>query len=269
MPAHARVARAAPHFGEEPCISGTRGSGTVFFSGCSLGCGYCQNAPISLYGKGRTVTVAQLRRIFVNLIEQGVHNLSLVTATHFLPDILQALPKDRTLPIVYNTGGYETVQTVRALADTVDVWLPDLKYAETEPAERFSHAPDYFPTATAAIQQMAAQTGPPVFNREGILMRGVLIRHLVLPGYVQNSLKVLDWIADTFRPGEVLVSLMGQYVPCGPLADTAPLCRTVTAEEYGAVRSWMMMLGLDHGYWQDLSSADTDQIPAFDGTGVE
>ena len=265
-----RVARAAPHFGEEPCISGTRGSGTVFFSGCCLGCDYCQNAPISLERNGVDLDgVSALRRVFEALVAQGVHNLSLVTATHFLPAILPALEPGLGVPVVYNTGGYETTQTVESLAGTVDVWLPDLKYAEENLAAARSRAGDYFPVATAAIRQMVEQTGPPVFDREGMLVRGVLIRHLVLPGQVQNSLKVLDWIAETFEPGRVLVSLMGQYTPAGPVAAQSPMDRPVTREEYRAVLDWMAMLGLDQGYWQELSSATTEQIPAFDGTGVK
>ena len=264
-----RVARAAPHFGEEPCISGTRGSGTVFFSGCSLGCDYCQNAPISLDRQGVDLSgTAALRRVFEALVAQGVHNLSLVTATHFLPAILPALSPGFGVPVVYNTGGYETLETVQALDGVVDVWLPDLKYAEEDLAAARSRARDYFPVAAAAIRQMAQQTGPPVFDSEGLLIRGVLIRHLVLPGQVQNSLKVLDWIAETFRPGQVLVSLMGQYTPAGPAARQSPMDRPVTREEYGAVLDWMGMLGLDQGYWQDLEAATPEQIPAFDGTGV-
>ena len=267
MTARPRVARAAPHFGEEPCISGTRGSGTVFFSGCGLGCGYCQNHQISLDGGGREVEPEALRGIFQRLAAQGVHNLSLVTATQFLPSILPALRPGLGLPVVYNTGGYERVETVQALERDVDVWLPDLKYADGALAKQCSRAEDYFPVATAAIRQMVRQTGRPVFNAEGLLVRGVLVRHLVLPGQLENTLKCLDWLAETFPNGEVLVSLMGQYTPLGPLAKQPPFDRTVTEEEYAGALSWMELLELE-GYSQDLTAATTELLPAFDETGV-
>ena len=263
------VARAAPHYGEEPCISGIRGSGTVFFSGCGLGCGFCQNASISLEGKGEPVSDASaLREIFERLVGLGVHNLSLVTATQFLPHILPALEPRFPVPVVYNTGGYERTETLRALEKAVDVWLPDLKYASPRTAALCSGAPDYFPVALDAITLMAEMAGPPVLDAEGLLTRGVMVRHLVLPGHLEESLQVLDALADRFPNGEVLVSLMGQYTPCGPLAAAPPFDRGVTAEEYDGALSWMELLGLE-GYCQELTAAGTGEIPAFDGTGVK
>ena len=207
-----KVARAALHFWEEPCISGTRGSGTVFFSGCTLRCCYCQNGRISAGGAGKDITPRRLREIFDELIAQGAHNIELVTATHFLPWILPALEPRLPVPVVYNCGGYERVETLRALEGRVDIYLPDLKYADGALAGALSGAPDYFPVACDAIREMFRQVGPWEI-REGLLVRGVLIRHLVLPGQLENTRRVIDWVAETFRPGEVLFSLMSQYTP--------------------------------------------------------
>ena len=191
------AARAALHFWEEPPISGTRGSGAVFFSGCSLGCRFCQNTEISHGRAGAEITTARLREIFETLIAQGAHNINLVTATHFLPSILPALTPKLPVPVVYNCGGYESVETLRALEGSVDIYLPDLKYAEADLAAQLSGAPDYFPVACRSIDEMVRQTGPCVFGPDGMLQRGVVIRHLILPGQVQNSLKTM-W-PDTFR----------------------------------------------------------------------
>ena len=199
-----RLARAALHHWEEPVISGTRGSGAVFFSGCTLRCVYCQNRDISAGGFGKEISTARLREIFEELIAQGAHNINLVTPTHFLPWILPALTPKLPVPVVMNCGGYERVETVRALKDTVDVWLPDLKYADGALAKHLSAAEDYFPVATAAIEEMVAQAGPPVIEN-GLLRRGVIIRHLVLPGYVDNTLDCLDTLTAAFGEDEVLL----------------------------------------------------------------
>lgn len=262
------AARAALHFWEEPPISGVRGSGAVFFSGCSLGCRFCQNTEIS-HGKfGAEISTARLREIFENLIDQGAHNINLVTATHFLPSILPALTPKLPVPVVYNCGGYESVETLKALEGKVDIYLPDLKYAEEGLAARLSGAPDYFPVACRAIDEMVRQVGPCRFDADGMLKQGVMIRHLILPGQVQNSLKVLDYVADHFPKGTVLLSLMAQYVPSGPVRNTPPFDRTITEEEYQAVVDWLYMLGLEDGFLQEPAAATEDYLPDFSLEGI-
>ena len=258
-PATALVAKTMLHQWEEPVLAPNGKSGAVFFGGCTLGCKYCQNAAISGGAVGAKKTSAQLRQIFEDLIAQGAENIDLVTPTHFLPDILPALEPKLPVPVVYNCGGYERVESIRALAGKVDIYLPDLKYADPRLGKVLSAAPDYFERATAAIREMVAQVGPPRFEGEKIV-GGVIIRHLILPGFVENSLKVLDWIGETFRPGEVLVSLMRQYTPMPGLP--APLDRTVTDEEYDAVLSWMYLNDLE-GFTQDENSATSAFIPDF------
>lgn len=262
------AARAALHFWEEPPISGQRGSGAVFFSGCSLGCDFCQNTTISHGRFGREITTERLREIFENLISQGAHNINLVTATHFLPKILPALTPKLPVPVVYNCGGYEAVETLKLLEGKVDIYLPDMKYAECDLAARLSHAPDYFPVSKRAILEMYRQVGPCQFDADGMLTRGMVIRHLVLPGHVQNSLKVLDFIADTFPKGSVLLSLMAQYVPSGKVKDIAPFDRTVSQEEYEAVVDYMYTLGLEDGFLQEPSSATDEYLPDFSLEGL-
>ena len=262
------AARAALHFWEEPPISGTRGSGAVFFSGCSLGCDYCQNTEISHGRFGAQITTERLRAIFGELIAQGAHNINLVTATHFLPSILPALEQKLPVPVVYNCGGYESVETLRELEGKVDVYLPDLKYAEADLAARLSHAPDYFPVACRAIDEMVSQTGPCRYGPDGMLERGVIIRHLILPGQVQNSLKVLDYVAEHYPRGTVLLSLMAQYVPSGRVKDVPPFDRPVTEEEYEAVVDWLYMLGLEDGFLQEPSAATADYLPEFSLEGI-
>ena len=259
MPAGLRVARAALHQWEEPPISGTRGAGAVFFSGCTLRCCYCQNGSISAGGRGKDITPRRLREIFDELIAQGAHNIELVTATHFLPWILPALEPRLPVPVVYNCGGYERVETLRALEGCVDIYLPDFKYADARLAGQLSGAADYFPVAADAIREMVRQVGAVRWEGEKVT-RGVIIRHLILPGNVENSLRVLDWIGENFAPGEVLVSLMRQYTPMGGLP--APFDRRVTDEEYDAVLSWMYLNELE-GFTQEAEAADTGFIPDF------
>lgn len=264
-----RVARAAPHYGEEPCISGERGSGAVFFAGCPLGCVYCQNYALSRGRIGETVSAERLAAIFSELEAKGVHNLNLVTGTQFAPQILEALsiaaPK---IPVVWNTSGYETVETVDALAPQVSVFLPDFKYTDPRLAARYSRAPDYPEAARAAIRRMVEHTGAFELDGDGLLRRGVLIRHLVLPGQTENTRAALHWIADTFAPGTVLVSLMAQYTPCGHLDKYPELRRTLTPEEWDAALAVLNETGLSDGYVQELSASGEEEIPAFDGTGV-
>ena len=266
MPALPVVARAALHFWEEPCISGTRGSGTVFFSGCNLGCVFCQNGSIS-YGRfGRPVTIPRLREIFQELIAQGAHNINLVTPTHFAPAIREALEAPLAVPVVWNSGGYELPEALRTLEGKVQIYLPDLKYADSALAAQYSGAPDYFEAATAAIREMFRQVGRCVWDADGVLQRGVIIRHLLLPGALENTKAVLDWIAGTFPAGSVLVSLMSQYTP--QAGAEGLLRRKVTGAESRAARAYMENLGLTAGYYQDSSSAREGYTPPFDLTGV-
>lgn len=258
-PGTALVAKAMLHKWEEPALAGPGGSGAVFFGGCTLGCSYCQNAAISGHAAGQAMDSAQLRRVFEGLIAQGAENIDLVTPTQFLPTILPALEPKLPVPVVYNCGGYESVRTLKALEGRVDIYLPDLKYADPKLASSLSGAADYFPVAAAAIREMVRQTGPVQWQGEKIL-RGTVIRHLILPGQVENSLKILDWIGETFRPGEVLVSLMRQYTPMGN--QQPPMDRRITDEEYDAVLSWMFLNNLE-GFTQEAQSADSGFIPDF------
>ena len=258
-PDTALVAKTMLHAWEEPALTGGGMSGAIFFGGCTLGCKYCQNARISGGPVGTAVDAAGLRAMMEDLIAQGAKNIDLVTPTQYLPTILPALEAPLPVPVVYNCGGYERVETVRALAGKVDIWLPDLKYADDRLGKALSGAGDYFGTATAAIREMVSQTGPVQWDGDRVV-RGVIIRHLILPGCVDNSLKVLDWIGDTFASGQVLVSLMRQYTPMGGLP--APLDRRVTDEEYDAVLSWMFLNDLE-GFTQEADSAEEGFIPDF------
>ena len=255
----ALVAKAMLHKWEEPALAGSGGSGAVFFGGCTLGCKYCQNRAISGGPVGMAMNANELRRLFEDLIAQGAENIDLVTPTHFLPDILPALRPKLPVPVVYNCGGYERRETIAQLEGLVDIYLPDLKYAEPELGRSLSGAADYFPVAAQAIREMAGQVGPVQWQGEKVV-KGVIIRHLILPGHVNNSLKVLDWIGENFTPGQVLVSLMRQYTPVGNLP--APLDRRITDEEYDAVLSWMYLNDLD-GFTQEADSADAGFIPDF------
>ena len=258
-PGTALVAKAMVHKWEEPVLAGQGGSGTVFFGGCTLGCQYCQNRAISGGPVGKAVTSEELRQIFEDLIAQGAENIDLVTPTHFLPTILPALESKLPVPVIYNCGGYERVETLRALAGKVDIYLPDLKYANNTLGQALSGAGDYFAVASAAIREMVRQTGSIQWAGEKIT-RGTVIRHLILPGQVENSLACLDWIGENFAPGEVLVSLMRQYTPMGGLP--APYDRPITGEEFDAVLSWMYLNGLE-GFTQEAGAADKGFIPDF------
>lgn len=265
LPATPVVARAGLHLWEEPCVSGARGSGAVFFSGCVLRCVYCQNHAISHENFGKPVSVERLREIFWELIGQGAHNINLVSPTPFAPAIREALAEPLPVPVVWNTGGYERVETLRSLEGKVQVWLPDLKYVDSGLSQDLSGAADYFGAASAAIEEMVRQTGDYVLEN-GLLKRGVLIRHLMLPGRLENTKAVLDWVAETFRPGQVLLSLMAQYTP-QPGAEGL-LSRRVTGAEYRAALRYMENLGITDGYCQDAASARAEYTPDFDLTGV-
>ena len=266
MPAAPVVARAMLHQWEEPCLVGDHGAGCVFFSGCNLRCCFCQNGTISREGFGKPISVERLRDIFRELIAQGAACLDLVTPTHFTPAILEALGDEKwPVPVVWNCGGYESVETLRLLEGKVQVYLPDLKYALPGPAQRYSGAEDYFERASAAILEMYRQTGPCVLE-DGRLKRGVVIRHLQLPGELENTRRCIDCVAETFRPGEVLFSLMSQYTP-QPGAK-GPLARHVTGAEYRAAVAYMENCGITDGYTQERTSAREEYTPDFDLRGV-
>ena len=255
----ALVAKTMLHKWEEPALAGPGGSGAVFFGGCTLGCKYCQNRDISGGPVGKPVDAAGLRKMMEDLIAQGAENIDLVTPTHYLPTILPALEEKLPVPVVYNCGGYEGAETLKLLEGKVDIYLPDLKYADNRLALALSGAKDYFQVATAAIKEMVRQTGPVRWEGDKVV-RGVIVRHLILPGFVDNSLKVLDWLGENFAPGEILVSLMRQYTPMPGLP--APLDRKITDEEYDAVLSWMYLNDLE-GFTQEADAADTAFIPDF------
>ena len=258
-PGVAVVAKTMIHKWEEPALAESGGSGAIFFGGCTLGCKYCQNRDISRRPVGKSVDSAGLRAMMEELIACGAENIDLVTPTQYLPTILPALEPKLPVPVVYNCGGYERVETLRHLEGKVDIYLPDLKYADNRLAKTLSGAGDYFQVATAAIKEMVRQTGPARWDGEK-LIRGTVVRHLILPGFVDNSLKVLDWLGENFAPGEILVSLMRQYTPMPGLP--APLDRRITDEEYDAVLSWMFLNDLD-GFTQEPDAADSCFIPDF------
>ena len=266
MPAGVVAARAMLHRWEEPCLSGTNGAGCVFFTGCSLGCSYCQNGTISREGVGRPITPERLRAIFDELIAQGAHCIDLVTPTHFTPWIREALDAPPGVPVVWNSGGYERVETLRTLEGRVQVYLPDLKYADAATAAELSRAPDYFETAAAAIDEMYRQVGPYRMGADGILQSGVVIRHMVLPGRLDNTRRVVDYVSSRFRPGEVLFSLMSQYTP--QPGATGALARRVTGAEYRAAMAYMDACGLRDGFVQEKSSAKEEYTPTFDLSGI-
>ena len=268
-----KVARAALHFWEEPCISGTRGSGTVFFSGCALKCCYCQNYPISAENFGREITVERLAEIFLELQGQGAHNINLVTPGQWQPWIIAALDKARAdglrLPIVCNTGGYETAESVARWQGYIDIWLADLKYVSPALSAQLSAAPDYFAAAKTAIEAMMAQAGRPVCDAEGMMRRGVILRHLALPGHIDDSFAVLDQMAawNDADPGCFVPSLMSQYTPFYK-AKEAGIGRRITTYEYRRVVNYAVDKGLAAGYMQQRSSAKEEYTPAFDLSGV-
>ena len=262
------VARVAPHYGEEPCISGTKGSGTVFFSGCTMRCVSCQNYEISNEDGGRTITPERLAECYKELEDKGVHNINLVTADHFAHAVVKSLEiyKPR-IPIVYNCSGYTSPKTLSMLDGLVDIYLPDFKYADDFLAVKYSSAPNYVNTAVAAIHEMTFQVGLPQFDDDGIMKKGVIVRHLILPAHTKNSLEVLDIVKRRFGD-QVLLSLMCQYIPMGKVSDRefSRINRKITRREYDKVKLEMMRLGID-GFTQELSSADESYVPEWDFEG--
>ena len=266
-----RCARAALHYWEEPCISGTRGSGAVFFSGCSLKCCYCQNYQISQEGLGKEISPEKLARIFLDLQEQGAHNINLVTGTHFLPGILTALDLARpklSIPVVYNCGGYEKPEVIRLLDGYVDIYLPDLKYFDPELSARYSGARDYFAQASQAVSAMISQTGSPVFDEDGIMQKGVIIRHMVLPGSRKDSISILRWIREHLPEEGFLLSLLSQYTPFYKSCEYPQINRRLTTYEYDKVLEEAISLGLTKGFMQEKSSAKEEYTPPFDLEGL-
>jgi putative pyruvate formate lyase activating enzyme len=267
----ARIALVSLHQWEEPCLSGDRGSGTVFFSRCNLRCVFCQNHAISQSCAGKEVSADRLGEIFLEQQTRGAHNLNLVSPTPYVPQILAAMTRARargfTLPVVYNTNSYETPATVGALAGHVDIYLPDLKYVDPAIAVQYSAAPDYFLHAAKAIEAMVEQAGPPVFGNDGLMRRGVIIRHLLLPGLVEDSKRVVDYVRRTFGDA-VYLSLMSQYTPVYRAAEYPQINRTIDPAEYTALVDYALSLGLNNGYVQEGGAAKESFIPQFDMRGV-
>lgn len=262
-----RIARAALHFWEEPPISGENGSGTVFFSGCNLGCIFCQNKKISRGRFGKTVTPERLREIYEELINKGAHNINLVTPTHFADAVLASLEPKLAVPVVYNCGGYESVETLKRFEGKIQIYLPDIKYSDNVLAKKYSAAPDYFETAKAAVKEMYRQTGKYDIGDDGIMKKGIIIRHLILPGQLENTKKVIDWVKNEFAPGEVLFSLMSQFTPVEG-CNTDELYRRLTKDEYSEIADYLFESGIEDGFMQELSSAKEEYIPQFDLEGV-
>lgn len=266
-----RAARAALHHWEEPCISGTHGSGTVFFSGCTLQCCFCQNFSISIEHYGKDITPRRLGDIFLSLQNQGAHNINLVTPTQYLPWILPALELVRDelkIPVVYNCGGYEKTETIRLLKDYVDIWLPDLKYFDSALSARYSRASDYFSAASEAILQMVRQTGKPVLDTSGLMKKGVIIRHMVLPGQRKDSIRLLRWISENLTPGTYLLSLLSQFTPFYKSSSYPEINRRITTFEYESVVEEAIRLGLTQGFMQEKSSAKEEYTPPFNLEGI-
>lgn len=261
-----KIARAAPHFDEEPVISGTNGSGTVFFSGCSLKCRFCQNYALSHDGFGAEISVERLREIYFELIGKGVHNINLVNPTHYARQILESLEGGLPVPVVWNTGGYERVETLRQLEGKVQVYLPDFKYIDPVHAKRYSGAADYFEYASKAIEEMLRQTGPVELDENGVIRRGTIIRHLILPGCAEESIEIVSYIKEHFP--DAWVSLMAQYLPFGSVEGVDELNRRLTQEEYERVADHLCKIGIENGFIQELSSSDESYIPKFDLTGI-
>ena len=265
------VARAALHMWEEPCISGQEGSGTVFFAGCGLGCVYCQNRSISKGMAGKTITIERLAEIFLELQAKGANNINLVTPSHYVPHIIEALRISRnnglTIPIVYNCSGYEKVETLKLLEGYVDIYLPDFKYMSDEPAVKYSNCKDYFAVAAAAIEEMVRQVKETRFDRRGMMQKGVIVRHLALPGYLEDSKRIIKYLYDTYGD-RIYISIMNQYTPVTKNIKYPELNRRVTEEEYEELVAYAKQMGLENGFIQEGETALESFIPEFNGEGV-
>lgn len=271
-PNEIKAARAALHLWEEPCISGTKGSGTVFFSGCTLKCCFCQNSEISCENFGKALSVSQLSEIFLKLQEEGAHNLNLVTPTQYLPFIIEALDTIKnalSIPVIYNCGGYERPEIISLLNGYIDIYMPDLKYYDASLSFSYSKAKDYFSFASKAIPEMIEQAGSPIFNKEGILKKGVLIRHLVLPGCKKDSMRLLEWLSKSLPKNSFLLSLLSQYTPVYKAVEHPKINRRVTTYEYNKVLEKAISLGLTQGFMQERSSASSAYTPSFQLEGLD
>lgn len=266
-----KIARAALHFFEEPCISGEKGSGAIFFSGCSLRCVFCQNSSISLGNLGIEVTPKKLSEIFLKLQHEGANNINLVTPTHFVPQIIEAIKISKafglTLPILYNSSGYEKVETIKMLEGFIDVYLPDMKYYNNKYAKAYSAAPDYFKYASEAINEMVCQVGDINYGQDGILQKGVIVRHLMLPGLLFDSKKIMDYLYKTYKD-KIIISLMNQYTPMGDLKSFPNINRILPPEHYQSLIDYALSLGVKNAFVQDEGSASDAFIPKFDFTGI-
>ena len=262
-----KIALASLHMFEEPCISGTNGSGTVFFSNCNLNCVYCQNYEISQLGKGKEISIGHLAEIFLNQQEKKAHNINLVTPTMYVYQIIEAIKiaksKGLNIPIIYNSNGYENIETIKLLDGYIDVYLPDLKYYSNEMSKKYSKIDNYFETATRAIKEMYNQVGKAEFDENGLIKRGVIIRHLVLPNHIQNSKNILKWISENM-PSDVYVSVMSQYFPTYKAKNDDLINRKLTKKEYKEVFNYLYSLDLKNGYIQDLGSHEEEYVPDFD-----
>ena len=262
-----KIALYSTHNFEEPCISGTKGSGTVFFSNCNLNCVYCQNYEISQLGKGKEITIEELSDIFLIQQEKHVENINLVTPTSYVPQIIQAIKiaknKGLKIPIVYNTNSYENIETLKILEGYIDIYLPDLKYSQNDLGKRYSNIDNYFEIATKAIKEMVRQVGVPKINKNGIIQKGVIIRHLVLPNNIENSKKVLKWIKENL-PEEIYISIMAQYFPTYKAKDNNELNRKLTKDEWSEIENYIEELNIKNGYVQELGEHEEEYVPKWE-----
>ena len=256
------IARADLHFWEEPPISAERGSGTIFFSGCNLQCIFCQHGKISRGKFGKEITIEELKKLYKELIDKGAHNINLVTPSHFVDAIIKSLDEPLNVPVVYNCGGYESIEALKKLENKIQIYIPDLKYADNDLAKRYSKASDYFQIATSAIKEMYNQVGNYIIDDEGVMKKGVIIRHLILPGQLNNTKDVIDWVKESFKPGQVLFSLMSQFTPI-PSCNIDSLSRRLTQEEYEEIEEYLYNSGIEDGFMQELSSASEEYVPPF------
>lgn len=263
-----KIALASLHKFEEPCISGERGSGTVFFSNCNLNCSFCQNYEISHLGKGYEITIDELANIFLEQQEKGAHNINLVTPTMYVVQIIEAIKiskqKGLNIPIVYNTNSYENVETIKMLKGYIDVYLPDLKYYSNDLCKKYSRVDNYFENATCTIKEMYNQVGAPKFDENGMIKKGVIIRHLILPNYIQNTKNILKWIKNNL-PDDIYISVMSQYFPCYKAVEDDKINRKINKREYRAIEDYIYMIDLKNGYLQDFVEKENEEkyVPDF------
>lgn len=265
------VARAALHFWEEPIISGEKGSGTVFFSGCNLKCVFCQNYQISNNNFGKPISIHRLSEIFLELQEKGANNINLVTPTHFVPLIIEALKIAKTkglnIPIVYNSSGYENIETIKLLTGCIDIYLPDFKYYDNKYANKYSKCNDYFEAVTSSLEEMIKQVGKPQFNKKGLLTKGVIVRHMMIPGLLDDSKKIIHYLVDKYND-DIFISIMNQYTPTNNLTNYPEINKTVNNNEYNELINYAIDLGIKNGFMQEGETQKTSFIPEFDTTGV-